>query len=92
MEKQTFGDHSDRCRTLVLQSNEAPIGVVGMVQKARFSKVQVVAIFQKGRREERIFVLGIDFFVQNQMDRFLASTHYGGDIWCAFQIFRELLD
>lgn len=38
MEKQTFGDHSDRCRTLVLQSNEAPIGVVGMVQKFAFQR------------------------------------------------------
>lgn len=39
----------------VLQSNEAPIGVVGMVQKVCFSKVQVVAIFQKGKREGSAF-------------------------------------
>ena len=39
----------------VLQSNEAPIGVVGMVQKVYFSKVQVVAIFQKGKREGSAF-------------------------------------
>ena len=49
----------------VLQSNEAPIGVVGMVQKIAFSKVRVVAIFPK-RKEggEGIFFLGIDLFVQ----------------------------
>lgn len=66
MEKQTFGDHSDGWEGLwwsfknlkgcnVLQSNEAPIGVVGMVQKVCFSRVQVVAIFQKGKREGSAF-------------------------------------